>query len=61
VYCTLAADGVVASIDHRARLLMKDERQETSALCHGENESERVSLVRPLKRESGDETETALP
>jgi hypothetical protein len=34
----------------------EDERQETSALCHGENESERVSLVRPLCR---DDTEYA--
>jgi hypothetical protein len=34
--------------------LMKDERQDTSDLCHGE-----ISLVRPLNRKSDDEA--ALP
>jgi hypothetical protein len=38
-------------------MLMKDERQETSALHHGENVRRRVSLVRPLKRESDNEVD----
>jgi hypothetical protein len=36
---------------------MKDERQETSALHHGEKERKRVSLVRPLKRKSDNEVD----
>jgi hypothetical protein len=40
-------------------ILMKDERQDTSDLCHGEMERERVSLVRPLNRKS--DNEAALP
>ena len=38
MYCTLAADGIMTSIADRARILMKDERQDTSDLCHGEEE-----------------------
>ena len=34
---------------------MEDERQETSALHHGEKERKRVSLVRLLKRKSDNE------
>ena len=43
--------------EHRrsSAILMEDERQETSALHHGEKERKRVSLVRLLKRKSDNE------